>query len=54
MISIVRDYEKWGEVIMAPQELTTATFKEIDAVDSLLIEFSEKGVGVGVEIGYAL
>ena len=29
------------------------TFKEIDKADILIVEFSEKGVGLGIEAGYA-
>jgi len=50
---IIRDGEKWGEIKFSPQELMKKTFVEIDACDALLVEFSEKGVGIGIEIGYA-
>ena len=29
------------------------TFKRIDSCDLVVIEFSEKGVGLGIEAGYA-
>jgi len=29
------------------------TFEEIDKADMLIVEFSEKGVGLGIEAGYA-
>ena len=45
-ISMIRDYEKWCTVQFSPKELMEITFKEIDNSDFLLIEFSEKGVGL--------
>ena len=50
---MVRDYEKWGEVKYTPKELMELTFKLIGESDLLVIEFSEKGVGLGIEAGYA-
>lgn len=50
---MVRDYEKWGEVKFTPSELMQKTFQIIDSSDLLVIEFSEKGVGIGIEAGYA-
>jgi nucleoside 2-deoxyribosyltransferase len=37
----------------SPKELMEKTFKEIDSCDLMIIEFSEKGVGLGIEAGYA-
>jgi nucleoside 2-deoxyribosyltransferase len=50
---MARDYEKWGEVRFSPEELMKLTFELIDKSDVLIIEFSEKGVGLGIEAGYA-
>lgn len=52
-VLMVRDYEKWGAVLFTPQELMEKTFEAIDSADILVIEFSEKGVGLGIEAGYA-
>lgn len=52
-IVMARDYEKWGEVKFAPSELMQKTFQIIDSSDLLIVEFSEKGVGIGIEAGYA-
>lgn len=52
-VVMARDFEKWGEVKFTPQELMEKTFQEIDSSDILVIEFSEKGVGLGIEAGYA-
>jgi len=51
--TIIRDYEKWGQVKFEPDKLMEITFDEIDKSDMLLVEFSEKGVGLGIEAGYA-
>lgn len=52
-VVMARDFEKWGEVKFSPEELMRKTFEEIDDVDFLIIEFSEKGVGLGIEAGFA-
>ncbi len=52
-IIMARDYEKWGKVRFSPEELMKLTFELIDKSDVLIIEFSEKGVGLGIEAGYA-
>ncbi len=48
-----RDYEKWGKKRFTSQELMELSFKLIQESDCLIIEFSEKGVGLGIEAGYA-
>jgi 8-oxo-dGTP pyrophosphatase MutT (NUDIX family) len=51
---MARDFEKWGEVKnIGADVLMTQTFKAIDESDIVIIEFSEKGVGLGIEAGYA-
>lgn len=50
---IIRDMEKWGLEEFTPDELMIATFKEIDSSNIVLVELSEKGVGLGIEAGYA-
>jgi len=50
---MARDYEKWSEVKFSPEELVKLTFKITEESDILLVEFSEKGVGLGIEAGYA-
>ncbi|MEK7088870.1 MAG: nucleoside 2-deoxyribosyltransferase [Patescibacteria group bacterium] len=52
-IVMARDYEKWGEVKLTPEALMQKTFEIIGSSDLLVVEFSEKGVGVGIEAGYA-
>ena len=53
LIIMARDYEKWGKVHFEPKELMELTFKLIKKSDLLIVEFSEKGVGLGIEAGYA-
>lgn len=43
---IVRDTEQWGLVKLEPHELMKATFEEIDSCDIVIIDLSEKGVGL--------
>jgi hypothetical protein len=50
---MVRDFEKWGNAKLGPKELMVETFRQIELSDFLIIEFSEKGVGLGIEAGYA-
>lgn len=52
-ICIAKDIEKWGENSYDPRELMQISFTVIDKADLVLIEFSEKGVGLGIEAGYA-
>lgn len=48
-----RDLEQWGEHQFTPRQLMQQTFKEINGGDFVLVEFTEKGVGLGTEAGYA-
>lgn len=48
-----RDFEKWGEISFKPEELMKKTFEFIKKSDLLIIEFSEKGVGLSIEAGFA-
>ena len=52
-VVMARDYENWGQTKFKPEDLMKLTFKIIEESDLLLVEFSEKGVGVGIEAGYA-
>ncbi len=48
-----RDIERWGELSFSPQSLMAQTFDMIRSCDIALIELSEKGVGLGIEAGFA-
>lgn len=50
---IVRDLEEWGAVQFEPQTLMSRTFAVIEASDIAVIDLTEKGVGLGIEAGYA-
>jgi 2'-deoxynucleoside 5'-phosphate N-hydrolase len=52
-INICRDIEKWGKLDLSPQKLMFETFRALDRCDIVLIELSVKGVGLGIEAGYA-
>ena len=50
---VARDVERWGQVQLDPAELMDRTFAAIDGCDVVVVDLSEKGVGVGIEAGYA-
>ena len=52
-LCVARDLENWGAVRLEPRDLMRKTFEMIDGCDVVVIELSEKGVGLGVEAGYA-
>lgn len=52
-VCIAKDIENWGGKSFSPAELMKISFDEIEKADLVLIEFSEKGVGLGIEAGYA-
>lgn len=52
-ICVARDIEKWGTIRFEPPELMRVTFEIIDACVAVVIDLSEKGVGLGIEAGYA-
>lgn len=53
VICIARDVEEWGKKKFDAAQLMQRTFAEIDSSDIVIVELSEKGVGVGIEAGYA-
>ncbi len=52
-ICIVRDIKDNEQTEYTPTELMELTFKKIDTCDLVIIELTEKGVGLGIEAGYA-
>lgn len=50
---VVRDLETWGETAVDERELMRITFERIRASHLVLADLSEKGVGIGIEAGYA-
>jgi len=52
-VCVARDLEQWGTVRFSPADLMTRSFAEIDSSDVVVMELSAKGVGLGIEAGYA-
>lgn len=53
MHCIVKDEEQWGILEIEPHIIMAKTFLAINRAELVLIEMTEKGVGLGIEIGYA-
>jgi nucleoside 2-deoxyribosyltransferase len=52
-VCITRDLERWGKVQFDAGLLMERAFREIDASDIVVVDLTEKGVGIGIEAGYA-
>ncbi len=52
-VCVQRDFEHWGETVFTPRELMRLAFDAIAASSAVVVEFTEKGVGLGIEAGYA-
>lgn len=52
-ICIVRDIGMKEQNKYNPYELMKLTFEKIDICDLVIIDLTEKGVGLGIEAGYA-
>ncbi len=50
---VARDVEQWGAVTLPAAELMRHSFDAILGADVVLVELGEKGVGLGIEAGYA-
>ena len=50
---VVRDIEQWGNIRLTPQELMQTSFSHLEESNICILECSMKGVGLGVEAGYA-
>ena len=50
----VRDLEEWGKKKYESKVFMKKALEEINSSDVVVIEFSEKGVGLGIEAGYAV
>lgn len=50
---VVRDLEKWGAEQYEEHELMRQTLLHIRDSHLVLVETTEKGVGIGIEAGYA-
>jgi len=54
MVCVHRDLEQWGKISFLLNELMLNTFEVIENSDAVIIEFSESGVGIGIETGFAV
>lgn len=52
-ICVARDLEKWGQVKFTPNELMHRSFTALEASDVVVVDLTVKGVGLGIEAGYA-
>jgi nucleoside 2-deoxyribosyltransferase len=52
-VCVARDFEKWGEIKLDASDLMQIALDAVRQSDAVVIEFSEKGVGLGIEAGYA-
>ncbi|MBN1872633.1 MAG: nucleoside 2-deoxyribosyltransferase [Anaerolineae bacterium] len=52
-ICIARDVEQWGTVQLDAPTLMQCSFAAIDTCDMMIVDLTEKGVGTGIEAGYA-
>jgi nucleoside 2-deoxyribosyltransferase len=52
-VCIHRDVEFFGQVQLTPKDLMAQTFDIIRSCQLVVIELTEKGVGLGIEAGYA-
>lgn len=53
LFCIARDLEQWGALSFPADKLMLYTFQIIAASDVVLVDLTEKGVGLGIEAGYA-
>ena len=52
-VCVQRDVERWGENEFTPDELMRLALAAVADSSALVVEFTEKGVGLGIEAGYA-
>jgi nucleoside 2-deoxyribosyltransferase len=52
-VCVVRDLENWGQVAFDPPALMRATFALLETCAVVVVDLTEKGVGAGIEAGYA-
>ncbi len=49
----IRDFDDYGQEERDPSELTTFIFDSIEHADVVFLDMTDKGVGLGIEAGYA-
>lgn len=52
-VCVIRDSGQKGKIEYSPHKLMKLTFGMIDSCALMIIDLSEKGVGLGIEAGYA-
>jgi hypothetical protein len=52
-VCVARDFEQWGQVTLDAHDLMQRAFDAIHRSTAVVVEFTEKGVGLGIEAGYA-
>ncbi|HEY88884.1 MAG TPA: nucleoside 2-deoxyribosyltransferase [Thermoflexia bacterium] len=52
-VCITRDVEHWGEMYFSPEGLMRLSFAKIEQSELIIVDLTEKGVGLGIETGYA-
>ncbi|MBN1260940.1 MAG: nucleoside 2-deoxyribosyltransferase [Anaerolineae bacterium] len=52
-VCVTRDLERWGAVHFDAATLMARSFQELETCDVVIVDLTEKGVGVGIEAGYA-
>jgi hypothetical protein len=52
-VCVARDMEDWGRVSFDAHDLMQRAFDAIRHSAAVVVEFTEKGVGLGIEAGYA-
>jgi hypothetical protein len=52
-VCVARDFEQWGQVTFDAHELMQRALGAIHLSAAVVVEFTEKGVGLGIEAGYA-
>jgi 2'-deoxynucleoside 5'-phosphate N-hydrolase len=50
---MVLNSERFERLSLGPKQLMHAAFREILAADAFVVDISEKGVGLGIEAGFA-
>ena len=52
-VCVARDIENWGQIEFSPTELMQRSFSAIESSRLFVVDLTEKGVGLGIEAGYA-
>jgi nucleoside 2-deoxyribosyltransferase len=53
-VCVARDLEEWGRVSFDAHDLMQRALDAIHHSAAVVVEFTEKGVGLGIEAGYAV